>query len=136
MKGSDSPDPFFNWVDPRGYVGEAAGDDAGEAAGDEAGEAGAAGEVTTGVFEFGEPLGALPNQFHRVNPKNKRTRTSSAMSAAAMPAPAPAVSLVSTTSEPAGLQYLRTLYPPAPKSAARTITTRIRNSSVPKPQSS
>ena len=57
-------------------------------------------------------LGActLPNQFQRVKPKKSSTSTISAMSAAAMPAPAPAVSpLVSTTSEPAGLQYLRTL---------------------------
>jgi hypothetical protein len=82
----------------------------GELEGDEAppllGEA--AGDVTTG------PLGCcvkpLPNQFQRVKPKNSNTSTSSAISAAAMPAPAPAVSpLVSTISEPAGLQYLRTL---------------------------
>jgi hypothetical protein len=74
----------------------------GDAAGD------AAGDVTTGVF--GWPLGAVPNQFQRVKPKNSRIRTRSAISAAAMPAPAPEASpLVSTTSEPAGLQYLRTL---------------------------
>src|SRR5579859_2520229 len=69
----------------------------------------AAGDVTTGVF--GWPLlGPLPNQFHLVKPKNSSISTSRAMSTAAMPAPAPVVSpLVSTTSEPAGLQYLRTL---------------------------
>jgi hypothetical protein len=66
------------------------------------------GELTVG--ELGCVVGlALLNQFHFVKPKNKKTKTSRAMSAAAMPAPAPAVSLVSTTSEPAGLQYRRTL---------------------------
>src|SRR5207248_6920385 len=78
-------------------------------------------------------VGTAPNQFHRVNPKNSRISTSSAISAAAMPAPAPVVSPpVSTTSEPAGLQYRRTLYPPAPSSAARTITTRMMDNRVPK----
>jgi len=68
----------------------------------------AAGDVTTGVL--GWPLGALPNQFQRVKPKNRRINTRSAINAAAMPAPAPEASPpVSTTSEPAGLQYLRTL---------------------------
>jgi hypothetical protein len=78
---------------PPALLGDAAGDDAGD--------------VTTGVL--GWPLGALPNQFQRVKPKNSRISTSSAMSAAAIPAPAPEASLVSTTSEPAGLQYRRTL---------------------------
>jgi hypothetical protein len=68
----------------------------------------AAGDVTIGVL--GCPLGGAPNQFQRAKPKNSRINTMSAISAAAMPAPAPVVSpLVSTTSEPAGLQYLRTL---------------------------
>jgi hypothetical protein len=68
----------------------------------------AAGDVTTGVL--GWVLGGAPNQFQRAKPKNSRINTMSAMSAAAMPAPAPVVSpLVSTTSVPAGLQYLRTL---------------------------
>src|SRR5260370_20982331 len=56
-----------------------------------------------------------------------------ATGAVAMPASAPDEHPpVSTTSEPAGLQYRRTLYPPAPSSAERTITTRMMNRKVPK----
>ena len=58
-----------------------------------------AGDVTVG---FCDGAVCAPNQFHCVKPKNKRISTSKAMTAAAMPALI--VSLVSTTSEPAGLQ--------------------------------
>jgi hypothetical protein len=69
-----------------------------------------AGLVTVGLLA-GALLERVLNQFHCVNPKNSSIKTRSARIAAAMPAPAPppVVSLVSTTSEPAGLQYRRTL---------------------------
>ena len=91
------------------------------------------GDATLGLFCVLVLGATLPNQFQRVKPKKSRISTSSAISAAAIPAPAPEVSPpVSTTSDPAGLQYRRTLYPPAPKSAASTITTRMMKSRVPK----
>src|SRR4029077_4780649 len=63
-----------------------------------------AGLVTVGLLA-GAPDDRAPNQFHCVKPKNSRISTRRARIAAAMPAPAPpVVSLVSTTSEPAGLQ--------------------------------
>jgi len=71
--------------------------------------------VGAGLLTVGLLAGAVPdrvlNQFHCVKPKNSTIRTRSARIAAAIPAPAPdpVVSLVSTTSEPAGLQYRRTL---------------------------
>src|SRR5579864_9835533 len=91
------------------------------------------GDVTVG-FCTGATA-RVPNQFHCVKPKNRRISTSTARIAAATPAPAPApiVSPVSTTSEPAGVQYRRTLYPPAPRSTASTRTTSKMNSRVPKP---
>jgi len=50
-----------------------------------------------------------------------------------MPAPAPEpVSVISTTSLPAGLQYRRTLYPPAPNSTASTRMMSRMNNRVPK----
>ncbi len=107
-EGPDRAGPFSSVLLPT-QLGEAAGELDGELPpllGDAAGDD--AGDVTTGAFDW--PLGALPNQSQRVKPKNSKIRTSSATSAAAIPAPAPVVSpLVSTTSEPAGLQYLRTL---------------------------
>src|SRR5690349_1035110 len=68
------------------------------------------GDATVGllVVVAGAPE-RVPNQFHCVKPKNRRTNTSRARIAAAMPAPAPAPVSVSMTSEPAGLQYRRTL---------------------------
>jgi len=63
------------------------------------------GEAMDGLFVVDGAPDRVPNQFHDVKPKNKRISTSRARIAAAMPAPAPpVVSLVSTTSEPAGLQ--------------------------------
>src|SRR5437868_5926972 len=93
-----------------------------------------AGEVTDGLFIVDGAPDRVPNQFHCVKPKNSRISTSRARIAAAMPAPAPApVSPdVSTTSEPAGLQYRRTLYPPAPRSTASTRMINRTNSRVPK----
>jgi hypothetical protein len=88
-----------------GY-GDADGDAAGDAA---APPPGAVLLVGAGLETVGLLLGAVdraPNQFHCVKPKNRRISTRRARIAAAMPAPAPppVVSLVSTTSEPAGLQ--------------------------------
>lgn len=98
-----SPTPCEICVDY--WLGEAEGEPAGDAPPPPLG----AGVET--VVVFGCVDGAtVPNQFQRAKPKKSSTRTISAMSAAAIPAPAPAVSPpVSTTSEPAGLQYLRTL---------------------------
>jgi hypothetical protein len=74
------------------------------------GAAGGAGCVTVVVFDGELDSGRVPNQFHCVKPKNSRMSTSSARIAAATPAPDPDVVVsVSTTSEPAGLQYRRTL---------------------------
>jgi len=70
---------------------------------------GAIGEATGLLVIAGGAVDRVPNQFHCVKPKNRRISTSSERIAAAMPAPAPVESLVSTTSEPAGLQYRRTL---------------------------
>src|SRR5258708_13051949 len=63
-----------------------------------------AGLVTVGLLAGAADVRA-PNQFHCVKPKNSRISTRRARIAAVMPAPAPlVVSLVSTTSDPAGLQ--------------------------------
>src|SRR2546429_7249653 len=88
-----------------------------------------AGDVTVGLFVVTGAPDRVPNQFHCVKPKKSRIRTSRARIAAATPAPAPEpMSPVSTTSEPAGLQYRRTLYPPAPSSTARTrMTSRMKS---------
>src|SRR5437764_2709567 len=92
-----------------------------------------AGDVTVGLFVVVGAPDRVPNQFHCVKPKNSRISTSMARIAAAIPAPAPEpVSPVSTTSLPAGLQYRRTLYPPAPRSTASTRMTSRMNSRVPK----
>src|SRR5436305_5978543 len=92
-----------------------------------------AGDVTVGLFVVVGAPDRVPNQFHCVKPKNSRISTSMARIAAATPAPAPPpTSPVSTTSLPAGLQYRRTLYPPAPRSTASTRMTSRMNSRVPK----
>src|SRR5438445_7812609 len=63
------------------------------------------GDATDGLLIVDGETDRVPNQFHCVKPKNRRISTSSARIAAATPAPAPPTeSLVSTTSEPAGLQ--------------------------------
>ena len=63
------------------------------------------GDAIDGLFVVVGTTVRAPNQFHWVKPKNRSINTSKARIAAATPAPAPAlVSLVSTTSEPAGLQ--------------------------------
>jgi hypothetical protein len=94
----------------------------------------ALGEATVGLLVVDGAAERVPNQFHDVKPKNSRMSTSRARIAAAIPAPAPEpVSPdVSTTSLPAGLQYRRTLYPPAPRSTASTRMTSRMNSKVPK----
>src|SRR5437660_10442036 len=92
-----------------------------------------AGDVTVGLFVVVGAPDRVPNQFHCVKPKNSRISTSRARIAAATPAPAPPpVSPVSTISLPAGLQYRRTLYPPAPRSTESTRITSRMNSRVPK----
>jgi hypothetical protein len=88
---------------------------------------------TVGLLVVDGAAERVPNQLHCVKPKNSRISTSKARIAAAIPAPAPEpVSLVSTTSLPAGLQYRRTLYPPAPRSTASTRMTSTMNIRVPK----
>src|SRR5438105_15762932 len=69
------------------------------------------GDATVGLLIVdGGAVDRVPNQFHCVKPKNSTISTRRARTAAAIPAPAPEpVSPVSTTSEPAGLQYRRTL---------------------------
>src|SRR2546430_16077654 len=69
------------------------------------------GDATVGLLVVdGGAVDRVPNQFHCVKPKNSTISTRRASTAAAIPAPAPEpVSPVSTTSEPAGLQYRRTL---------------------------
>src|SRR5438105_15651359 len=92
-----------------------------------------AGDVTVGLFVVVGAPDRVPNQFHCVKPKNSRISTSMARIAAATPAPAPPpTSPVSTTSLPAGLQYRRTLYPPAPRSTASPRETSRMNSRIPK----
>ena len=65
-----------------------------------------AGEATVGLLTVDGASCLVPNQFHCAKPKNRTISTSSARMAAAIPAPAPVPKspLVSTTSEPAGLQ--------------------------------
>src|SRR5438309_11281887 len=92
-----------------------------------------AGDVTVGLFVVDGTPDRVPNQFHCVKPKNSRISTSMARIAAATPAPAPPpMSPVSTTSLPAGDQYPRTLYPPAPSTTATTRMKHTLNSRMPK----